>query len=174
MKNNFKIKGETLENVVENFKGSGVILHIGAQSGFFFVGTAEEFEKEIDDISAGFIPVLEDKIKNAQDDIRLVAQTTIRKNYDEDISVFSTRLTSAATRLRTAIKIIPEIKAYIKKYTPIRKRKVKSFNKRIEENTIAIVVEGIENGDYWDRTEWDSAESHLPGKYKIGHEKTVA
>ena len=170
----FKIKGEALENVVENFKGSDIILHIGAQSGFFFVGTAEEFEKEIDDISDGFIPVLEDKIRNAQRDIELVSKTTIRKDFEEDVETFSTRLTNAAARLRTALKLIPETRAYIKNYTPIRKRKVKSFNKRIEENTVAIVVEGIENGDYWDRTEWDSAESHLPGKYKIGHEETAA
>lgn len=170
MKNNFKTKGEVLENVVENFKGSDIILHIGAQSGFFFVGTAEEFEKEIDDISDGFVPVLEDKIKNAQRDIELVSNATICKNFEEDIETFSTRLTNAAAKLRTAIKIIPETRAYIESYTPMRKRKVKSFNKRIEENTVAIVVEGIENGDYWDRTEWDSAESHLPGKFKIAHD----
>lgn len=170
MKNNFKTKGEVLENVVENFKGSDIILHIGAQSGFFFVGTAEEFEKEIDDISDGFIPVLEDKIRNAQCDIELVSKATLCKRDDEDIEIFSTRLTNAAAKLRAAIRSIPETEAYIKSYTPIRKRKVKSFNKRIEENTVAIIVEGIENGDYWDRTEWDSAESHLPGKFKIAHD----
>ena len=44
---------------------------------------------------------------------------------------------------------------YIKIFKPLRNRKVLEVYPRIQKDGICIIVEGIEQGKYWDKSEWD-------------------
>lgn len=141
-----------LEDKVREFENSGIMLHIGSASGFFFIGTAEEFFSIVKKIEKGWKTYFNDAAKASKADyMRLKA----RKPLDIGLLAYTAKLSS----LDVIAKRYVEKK---KNFKPFEKRKVLNSYARIEPNTCAIIVEGDEMGAFSCRAEWEKAERYFP------------
>ena len=59
-------------------------------------------------------------------------------------------------KIRRNFPALKKVEKYINEFIPIKKREVKNiYDKDKKEDGICIVVEGTENGKFWDREEWE-------------------
>lgn len=128
------------------------ILHIGAQTNYFFVGTKTEYEKQIDDISTYYHNfykrVIEERTKDIYGTVGEIAKLKKDFKYKQNLSAKIARLINLYNDKENAEKILKEFK-------PMRSRKVLDVYLRVQKDGICIIVKGAEQGKYWDKSEWD-------------------
>lgn len=126
------------------------ILNIGAESGWFFIGKKEDYEKNIEKISRSYLNYAKEKEKKYREIIREANEVLAdsKLTFDE--------LEKMVKKIRKNFPALKKVEKYIDEFTPIKNRDVKSvYDKIKKEDGICIVVEGTENAKYWDREEWE-------------------
>lgn len=144
-------KGEKVKmkiNEVIQEMDNETILNIGSGSAWFFIGKKEDYEKNIEKISRSYLNNAKEKEKKYREKIREANEAL------SDNKITFDELTKMVKRIRTYFPRLKLVEKYIDEFTPIKNRDVKSvYDKIKKEDGICIVVEGTENGKYWDREE---------------------
>lgn len=157
-------RNKVLDEAVAEYADSDEILHIGSASGFFFIGTAAEYEKEIDEMSTAWINYFHFQLDKCRKTISRIMTTPVTTRKDEVPSQYGKRLAAIGKQLCTELAAEPKHQSHIDEFRSMRDRKVIEVYRRIEDNTVAIIVSGDEQGSFWNKAEWDSAKSHYPGQ----------
>ena len=146
-------KGEKVKmkiNEVIQEMDNETILNIGSESGWFFIGKKEDYEKNIEKISSSYLNNAKEREKKYREKIREANEAL------SDNKITFDELTKMVKRIRTYFPGLKLVEKYINDFIPIKKREVKSiYDKDKKEDGICIVVEGTENGNFWDREEWE-------------------
>lgn len=125
-------------------------MKLGAESGWFFIGKKEDYEKNIEKISRSYLNYAKEKEKKYREIIREANEVLAdsKLTFDE--------LEKMVKKIRINFPALKKVEKYIDEFTPIKNRDVKSvYDKIKKEDGICIVVEGTENGEFWDREEWE-------------------
>lgn len=134
------------------------LIYVGCESGWFFIGTKKEFNKDISMVTEKYRRRYENAFNNAKKDIE---GTRIRlPEFKEDISDEAWELNCKFE----AIKLYKSIEMKFDKYYRTKNRHltftdfetrevVDSYKKDIYPGT-AIIVKGKDSGDYWTREEY--------------------
>lgn len=165
----------TLQEKIKKIKiDEGEYIHIGSGSGYFFVGTKEEYEGWFDRISEEYRKRIEDKM------IASAIALNKRKPFNPKIDVLSPTSTDEIGDYIKALlnfnrelkdKISKEIadvkhnyqtyhssKKELESWTDFKDREVKDVFDRISGDGVAVIIDGCENGNYWDRKEFCTRE----------------
>lgn len=94
--------------------------------------------------------------------IRRISGVTYRERIREanevlaDSKLTFDELEKMVKKIRRNFPALKLVEKYINEFIPIKKREVKNiYDKDKKEDGICIVVEGTENGKFWDREEWE-------------------
>ena len=122
---------------------------IGAGPAFMFCGNRNEFHKDIDHVNRHQVKIAERKMEKAYNGI-------LKKC--EELKTSKVSIES----LRKKTELLEELFAeyykcveYLMGYGRIEERKIESVKNRIHKNSIAIIIEGTENGGFWGKEEND-------------------
>lgn len=132
-----------LDCVVEALPGN-TIMHIGSGTNFFFVGTKAEYEARIDSIYKHYRDFYERLERIYTDRINGIGKSNkykTKENKDKSLEFYRKAKENALN--------------YLKHGLPIRERLVIKVYPRMQKDGIVIIVEGQEQGKYWDKSEWD-------------------
>ena len=146
-------KGEKVKmkiNEVIQEMDNETILNIGSGSGWFFIGKKEDYEKNIEKISRSYLNNAKEREKKYRERIREANEVLAdsKLTFDE--------LEKMVKKIRRNFPALKLVEKYINEFIPIKKREVKNiYDKDKKEDGICIVVEGTENGKFWDREEWE-------------------
>lgn len=125
------------------------IISIGSHDGYFFVGTAAEYEECIDEISEALKERMnrtgQRNLKYFERGFDAAMQKAAEGNMPapESIKLLSEAMSSAIKN-----------SAYIARFKPVREREIVGSYKGIYEGNWKIIVEGDESGKFWDRGEY--------------------
>lgn len=137
----------TLADVIDNLPDDQVI-HIGSDTGFFFVGSKAEYYRDIDQISKDYLQTAHKKLKEHLKRI---------KKLNEDLKkpvVDFAQTKTIQGKIRTAVEKAQYNENYISTFEPITDRKVVEIYNRLQGGGICVVVTGAENGKYWSVEEY--------------------
>lgn len=148
----------TLQQRVNALEGNPVIF-IGSQSGFFFIGTKEEYEANIDAVSEFLFTDMKEKLYEMQrknndfygylSEIIKIDPETKDENELKKIGELARRInTSTATTIKRN-RWIPETEENIRNFKNVRERISMPPEDRLQGDGIIITVEGVEKGRYW-------------------------
>lgn len=157
----------TLQEKIEEITvDDGKYIHIGAACGFFFVGTKEEYEANIDRIDEEYRLKIKKQIRKCNDALRKRAfiRLELAAITDKGIIDYTSELLKLKEKLEHDIKMEIRIvtktynallhrKEELKNWIPFRDREVKETYERIAGDGVIITVCGDESGKYWDRNE---------------------
>lgn len=153
---------KTLDETVHNFVDAKFILHIGSDSGFFFIGNLKDYDEQIDDISRAWGDYYRAKLDSSKIRIdRLMTEPIIAHKGEKPIE-FSERLIRMGETLKNEVSTKSKLQPRVEHYKNMRERSVIDIYERDEENTLAIIVTGTEHGGFWDKSEWDAVDIHFP------------
>lgn len=146
-----KLKGKKLDFAI-SLMGEDDILHIGSSTGFIFIGTKEEYYKNVGGIFSHWKKFYQDIVKRREKSIMsTVAEITkLKKDYK-----YRPALEDKLNRLKILYASKTGAEDILKAFKPIQHRKVLDVYPRIQMDGICIIVEGQEQGKYWDKSEWD-------------------
>lgn len=146
-----KLKGKKLDFAI-SLMDEDDILHIGSSTGFIFIGTKEEYHKNVGGISAHWKKFYQDIVKSREKSIMSTVTeiTKLKKDYK-----YRTALEDKLSRLKILYASKMTAEDILKAFKPIQHRKVLDVYPRIQMDGICIIVEGQEQGKYWDKQEWD-------------------
>ena len=146
-----KLKGTKLDFAI-SLMDADDILHIGSSTGFIFIGTKEEYYKNVGGISAHWKKFYQDIVKIREKSIMsTVAEITkLKKDYK-----YKTSLEDKINKLKILYASKTGAEDILKVFKPVQSRKVLDVYPRIQMDGICIIVEGAEQGKYWDKSEWD-------------------
>lgn len=146
-----KLKGKNLDFAI-SLMNEDDILHIGSSTGFIFIGTKEEYHKNVGGISSCWKKFYQDIVKSREKSIMsTVAEITkLKKDYR-----YRPALEDKLNRLKILYASKTGAEDILKAFKPIQHRKVLDVYPRIQMDGICIIVEGAEQGKYWDKQEWD-------------------
>ena len=136
-----------LADVIDKLPDDEVI-HIGSDTGFFFVGCKAEYYRDIDQISQDYLQTAHKKLKEHLKRI---------KNLNEDLRkpvVDFAQIKTIQGKIRTAVEKAQYNESYISSFEPIPDRKVIEIYKRLQGDGICVIVTGVENGKYWSAEEY--------------------
>lgn len=146
-------KGEKVKmkiNEVIQEMDNETILNIGSGSGWFFIGKKEDYEKNIEKISRSYLNNAKEREKKYRERIREANEVLADRKLTFD------ELEKMVKKIRRNFPALKLVEKYINEFIPIKKREVKNiYDKDKKEDGICIVVEGTENGKFWDREEWE-------------------
>lgn len=130
-------------------QAEGTIISVGSHDGFFFVGTAAEYEEVIDGISGELLNRMQ---LNAQKNLDYFQSrfATLQAKAAEGISPTPETIKELTTLMSSALKNT----AMAARFIPVREREIVGSYKGIREGTWKIIIEGDESGKYWDREEY--------------------
>lgn len=140
-----------LADVIDKLPDDEVI-HIGSDTGFFFVGRKDEYYRDIDQISQDYLQTAHKKLKEHLKRI---------KKLNEDLKkpvVDFAQIKTIQGKIRTAVEKAQYNEKYISEFEPIPNRKVVEIYNRLQGDGICVVVTGAENGKYWFREEYENKE----------------
>ena len=128
---------------------------IGAGRAFMFCGNQAEFYRDIENVNRHQIKVAERKMKKAYNGIL----KKFKELKTSKVSIESLR--KKAELLEELFEEYYKCVKYLMGYVRIEERKIESVKNRIHKNSIAIIVEGTENGGFWDKEEYDRWRNRL-------------
>lgn len=166
----------TLDEYMKNKEG---VVAIGAASGYFFIGTREEYEESIDKIHAKAVASAKEVLYDANARLRALraggfepveVSIYIPETTDVEImrGVFAGWL-AEADKLERGARLL---RKYTEKYEsaikskaraeriissiPYRERQIKETYPSITEDKTNVIVEGDESARFWDKEEFDN------------------
>lgn len=129
-----------LSDVIDKLPDDEVI-HIGSDTGFFFVGSKAEYYRDIDQISKDYLQTVHKKLKEHLKRI---------KKLNEDLGkpvVDFAQIKTTQGKIRTAVGKAQYNEKYISEFEPIPDRKVLEIYKRLQGDGICVIVTGAEMGN---------------------------
>lgn len=148
-------KEMTLDDFIHSFPHD-LVFYIGSHSGYFFCGTIEEYERDIDDISRLARRAIVD-LKRRMSRYEQYKDVVDMSRYEHYKDVFE-----------RATQMLAEFK-------PLRSRTVLDCYKKdmpFVDNEIAIIVNGYEVGKFWLKPEYDAWREQRLGGKKSGRKKS--
>lgn len=142
-----------LDELRQKISSGDTILSVGSKSGYMFIGSRQDYDHEIDTVSAEVKAALEDRLKVIETGIQnlqaaLKAGCTCKGSISPDRA--RSRLAELAEKQQTLAETIADFK-------PLRERKVLDLYSRLNPGDgICIIVEGNETGDLWCKEESDT------------------
>lgn len=128
---------------------------VGAGRAFVFCGSPDEFFRDIEIVNQHQIEIAQRKIKKAYNGIL----KKFKELKTSKVSIESLR--KKAELLEELFEEYYKCVKYLMGYGRIEERKIESVKNRIHKNSIAIIIEGTENGGFWDKEEYDRWRSKL-------------
>lgn len=125
------------------------IIYIGSANAWFFVGTKAEYGGEIDHISED---LLNNRLRRARENMRLFHRR-VREAKKLAERGETPRPTSLAN-INAAISSGLSNTAYAARFVPVRARQIRDSYHGINGKDFKILVEGDEEGKYWDYEEY--------------------
>ena len=149
-----KTLGEALTALVR--EGSEEVIHLGAKSAYFLIGTVPQIDGELDRVSEDcqkryFERATELKTKLA------MAATKAVYDGEMDYMEYADKLSRLSKEIEGSVK---EYRSALKRhetFVPMRERKIKDAYSRETEEGISIIITGCEEGAYWTRQEFLAA-----------------
>lgn len=114
------------------------------------MGKKKIMKKNIEKISRSYLNDAKEREKKYREKIREANEVLAdsKLTFDE--------LDKMIKKIRRYLPALKLVEKYINEFIPIKKREVKNiYDKVKKEDGICIVVEGTENGKFWDREEWE-------------------
>ena len=141
-----------LDKLVKEIENDNEVLHIGSGTGFVFIGTRKEYDQQIDVVSKRCYDFYKSIPPNREKSILSAAIeiAKLKRNYK-----YRSELVKIAEKITKLYNSKIAAEDYIKVFKPLRNRKVLEVYPRIQKDGICIILEGIEQGKYWDKSEWD-------------------
>lgn len=136
-----------LADVIDKLPDDEVI-HIGSDTGFFFVGLKAEYCRDIDQISQDYLQMAHKRLKENLKRIKKLNEELRKPVVD-----FAQTKTIQG-KIRTAVEKAQYNESYISSFEPIPDRKVVEIYNRLQGDGICVVVTGAENGKYWSVEEY--------------------
>lgn len=147
----------TLDDVVREY-GEDEIIQIGSISGYFFIGTPKEYEEMIDGISKQYEEYFKRRAEETQAELESLCGA-VEKEKDEKTYHYVDRLLKRAMNIVKAHDAAARARQKRRDFTDLRTREIKNRYRLPVGGFKAIIVEGCEIGEYWDKEEWDKAHS---------------
>lgn len=132
------------------------LFYIGANSAFMFAGYKPEYEEEITEISDRYYDSAQKGLKADKNTLKRLLETDIWYN-DEPVEIYVQKLKNHSERIEQTVNRISERTLYIQNFTDLWEREIKEKYSRITDNGIVVIIDGTENGQYWDKEEYDRA-----------------
>jgi len=135
-----------------------MVIYLGAESAFFFIGTRHEFYRDINLINDSYRRIYENRIKYHNNEISKLKKRIQELNAmirDEDLE---NELKYCVDKMAMHEDLLAKVTDYLNHFIELQDRTVKSIYKRelCESGSVAI-IEGKEIGVYWFKTEYDAA-----------------
>lgn len=129
------------------------IICIGSKCAWFFIGTKAEYEADIDQISEDLLS--KGMVRYARENMRLFTRRVrnIKRLAEHGETPQPSSLVNISTALRTALLNT----AYAARFVPVRSRRIRETYHGINGKDVKILVEGDEEGKYWDAEEYRAA-----------------
>ena len=126
------------------------IICIGSKSAWFFIGTKAEYEADIDQISEGLLS--KGMVRRARENMRLFKHRVrnIKRLAERGETPQATSLVNINSALNKALINT----AYAARFAPVRSRRIRDTYHGINGKDVKILVEGDEEGKYWDAEEY--------------------
>lgn len=142
-----KFIGKKLDEVISIFPND-VVLHIGSNTCFMFIGSKEEYEKDIESVSKSLI----------NDSKKLFKKN--KKKYEKakgyiDDPKYKNDIKRNKETMEWSKKQMNNYKMYIDSFVPLSKRKILDVYPRTQRDGIIIIIEGDEIGSFWTKEEYD-------------------
>lgn len=149
-----------LDELRQKISSDDTILSVGSKSGYMFIGTRQDYDREIDAISAEVRTVFKDKLEAIEASIQslriAIAAGRARKDTMSP-DMMRKRLAELEKKQQMFIEAIATFK-------PLRERKVIDLYPRINpDDGLCVIVEGKEVGEAWCKEEYDKAQKHKRG-----------
>lgn len=161
----------TLQEKIAEIKiNDGQYIHIGSGSGYFFIGTKEEYKFEIDRISEEYRKRIEDKMTasaialnerklfNPKIDVLPPTSTDEIGGYIKALLDFERDLKNKISKEIADVKHNYETyhssKKELESWIDFKDREVTDVYDRISGDGVAVIIKGCETGNYWDRKEF--------------------
>lgn len=149
------------------------ILYIGSKTGYFFIGTAEEYEKGITELSRKYHEAAEVGEANAIYDFKKIFANMLKES--ETANPDGTNMDGmldAAKALGNASERIRHYRDALSGWVDFQNRPVMDHYRKCWSDTgsgetvpgYSIIVSGTESGPYWMKSEWEKDKK----KKKIG------
>lgn len=138
--------------------GNNELLHIGSQSGFFFIGTKSEFEKDCAGIEEYYKDLFKRSQASAQSklvDAQALAIKTSKQGTDW--RGYAHKLEAYGARLREALDVYEDASRKVNEFTPFLDREVYDVYVNISiDGGKDIILYGDEVGKYWLKNEYNN------------------
>lgn len=144
------ILDEFMKSVDEN-----QVFAIGSKSQYFFIGTKEEYERDIDTIAELHYENMKARKKLSENNIAK-CQAGLTWDGTQDLMEYSKELIHLGNSLQKSLRTLAMLDEALDNYVPIRERKLKDKYKSCQPDcrTNYVVVEGGEQGSFWLREEY--------------------
>lgn len=147
----------TLDELRQKIGNDDTILSVGSRSGYMFVGTRQDYDREIDAISAEVKTVLEDKLGGVEATIQSL-QAALAAEHTRKGSISPDSVRKRLAEFEEKQRALAETLAIFK---PLRERKVIDLYPRINpDDGLCVIIEGGEIGEAWFKDEYDALRKH--------------
>lgn len=152
------VRGRTVAQMVEDIGSASpdTVFYIGSKSGFFFIGTMDEYKADVDKLSKQIHQYYEDLQIKAKNRLKTNVGKSYKINKGELNEKFADRLAMVAKQIKEDLATIDNATRILDTWRDIPKRKVKSADKKdplIDPEGIILLVDGHEGG-VWFREEY--------------------
>lgn len=131
------------------------IVHVGASTGFFYVGAAKDAINEIDGISNQYLS----EIKSRREHHISKLEKEIMEIPLKEKSLYDwlKKVDHWITRVQKKRCLVENDNKDIKDFKSFRNRNVVEMYERVQKDGVVIIVSGIERGEFWDLEEFKKA-----------------
>lgn len=145
------MNGKKLIDVLQEINPDEIV-HIGAETGFFYVGKASDAINSIDDISKCFFA----ELKSKRDSCLNKLEENLKRipNRNENSYDWIKRIKEYIELITKTYSSVENYNDNIKRFKRIKNRDVIEKYDRIQKDGVIIIISGTERGDYWDHEEY--------------------
>lgn len=157
----------TLDEQVAEFIDRDVILRVGSDSGYVWIGKPKDYDKEIDALSDEWYHYFSDVLEDAENGLFNFMHTPIKPPKMGTSAMptpeeYLVTLQSKVESLRQSIDAVQARGDRLDAFTPFRDRPVLKCYKLMQPKHVAIIVAGNEGGLFWDDEEWKGQTALVP------------
>ena len=147
----------TLDELRQKISNDDTILSVGSRSGYMFIGTGQDYDCEIDAISAEVKAALEDKLVGIKATIQSL-QASLAAEHTRKGSIPPDSVRKRLAEFEEKQRVLAETLAIFK---PLREREAIDLYSRINpDDGLCVIVEGGEIGEAWFKDEYNALRKH--------------
>lgn len=133
------------------------IVHIGARSSYFFIGTVDEFKEDADLLNKVLIERHKNAMKSMYYQMVAIIKDCEERHKLETKKAYCRRVTARMKMIQTICKRINTKADAITNHIDVRQREVIDEYPRISDEGICLIVSGVDMGSFWfkeERQKW--------------------